>query len=471
VGAGMNKSINTKLTGILSILTTVMIIMCVLNCSAWLVIKDFNTTLKQNFREYVDAIGNMDTEAMKAIEGNIAYAFEHSDIKADGTFIFNLILVAFTGVISAVMYFYMSKSITKPIRAVNDKIKLIADGDLTVEFDAKENSKDEVVQMQKSMGGMANHLKDMIGNVIDSSKNVSGAMERLNEGADLISQSASDIANAIADVSNGAVATAEDTQTATCVVSDIGDNVLGIKDRTESLSISADNMSNAKDNVIAILNEFTAVNDAMEQNVNDTNEQINVTSKNVKDIQSFIEVIKDIASKTNLLSLNASIEAAHAGESGRGFAVVASEIRKLAEQSSSSATEIENNLNELLGNYELIVEKMNATNDDIVSQNDKLAETRKNFEILDEDISVTVEKINDINMMVAELDGLRGRLVDVISSLSAVSEENAASAEETTASIQELTATINQMCNDIRNVKDEAHGLLNDVNVFKVKGD
>lgn len=464
-------SINIKQLIIISIFTFIMILMCILNCSAWIVSKNFNAAIKDNFRAYLEANEVMDIEAMSYYAEQLTYNFEHSDIKADGTFIFNIVLVAITFVLSVVMYFYMKKSIATPITVVNDKIKVIADGDLTVGFDVDDidtESKDEVINMQKSMSHMTSQLKNIIGNVMNSSHSVHKAMDRLNEGSDVISQSASDISSAISEVSCGAVATAEDTHTASCVVSDIKDNVLGIKSNTNSLSEAAFNMNIAKDNVYAILNEFVESNSIISNKIKSTNDQVNITNDNMKEIQKFIEVIKDIASQTNLLSLNASIEAAHAGEAGRGFAVVAGEIRKLAEQSASSAKEIEDKLNTLFENYKLIVLNIKETNDNVAFQNTKLAETKDNFDILDKDINITVEKITEINSMVFELDNLRGRLIDIIASLSSVSEENAAGAEESTASIQELLATIAAMCDDIKGVKDEVDELVNNVNIFKI---
>jgi methyl-accepting chemotaxis protein len=99
----------------------------------------------------------------------------------------------------------------------------------------------------------------------------------------------------------------------------------------------------------------------------------------------------------------------------------------------------------------------------------KLLETKNNFSILDTDINVTVEKIKEINAMVDDLDKLRKGLVDIIGSLSAVSQQNAASAEETNASVEELLSTIEQMCNDIKSVKDETDVLLDSITVFNIE--
>ena len=465
------KSINKKNIIILGFLGAFIILTCILNLSALGVIAEFNQSICQHFADYKAAYDSGDNQLILEVEEQIAYTMTHSNTRINGTYVFNIVLFILSATFIVTTYLTLNKLITKPVQFVNDKIKYIADGDLTTHFDVDSQNKDvedEVILMQANMNEMVDKLKGIITNVINVSSNIADSMDLLNEGADVISRSTSDISSAITEVANGAVSTADDTNNATGIALNIEENIKGIKDSTENLSNAANNMNDAKDNVVSILSEFVEVNAAMSSNVNDTNNQINITSKNMKQIQKFIEVIKNIASETRLLSLNAAIEASHAGAVGKGFAVVANKIDKLAEQSASSAEEIEETLNNLLENYDLIIQKMNATNENIESQNTKLLETRSNFEVLNKDINVTVDKIKEINLMIEDLDELRKGLVDIISSLSAVSEENAASAEETTASTEELVATISQMCNDIKEVKEETDVLLDSVKVFTI---
>lgn len=458
-------SIKRKLLRSFSLIGTITILMCLLNFSALTFIQDYNKEVESVFEEYCET-----NDA--SLEQEIEFLLSKSDTRVNGTLVFNIGLVIFSISSVLIVTVRMDRKIGKPLKDVNEKIASVSLGDLTADFgsaDISIPSKDEVIAIKQHMAHTERNLSDIISGARDISKDVTDSMNNLNNGADMISKAANDMACAASEVANGAVSTAEDTSKAMGVVTDIENNIINIKNNTEDLSKASNNMNDAKNNVLTLLDNFVEVNKIMNQNVEETNTQINITSENVKEIQKFIEVIKDIASQTNLLSLNASIEAAHSGEAGKGFAVVAGEIRRLSEQSAQSSNEIENTLNGLISNYELIVEKMRNTNENINSQKEKLDETRSNFIILEKDIKLTVDKIADIESKVQQLDEMRQILIDIISNLSAVSEENAASSEQTTASIEELSSTITQMCENIKDVKNKAKNLYASIEVFKIE--
>ena len=184
-------------------------------------------------------------------------------------------------------------------------------------------------------------------------------------------------------------------------------------------------------------------------------EQTDRTNESAQNISNAVTVIQDIAAQTNLLSLNASIEAARAGESGRGFAVVAEQIRKLAEDSAESATEIENIVRELMGNSKDSVEKMQELSRDSSVQADMLNRTKESFYELKKEINEVSSASKEIFDQTVVIEELKKGVNDVIEQLASVAQENAASTEETSASMQSLA-------NNVDLCKEES-AILNDL--------
>lgn len=144
-----------------------------------------------------------------------------------------------------------------------------------------------------------------------------------------------------------------------------------------------------------------------------------------KSIGQIIKTINEIAEETNLLSLNASIEAARAGEAGRGFAVVAEEIKKLADQSLQSSSEIERIVNEIVAGTGQVVTVAREAEDIVKSQETAVGETTQAFEQIDDKVASLMESLHQINENVANMETARETTLEAITSISAVSAQTA----------------------------------------------
>ena len=185
-------------------------------------------------------------------------------------------------------------------------------------------------------------------------------------------------------------------------------------------------------------------------------------------IKEAIDLITAIAEETNLLSLNASIEAARAGDAGRGFAVVATQIQKLAEQSNESALTIDQIINELLNDSAQAVEIMKELKEIIEKQNEHVAETGAIFAEVMDGIDSSIVGVGNIREKSAELDGARTGVVDIVQNLSAIAEENAASTDETSASTAEVASIVGEVADSAKQLSQIAEHLENEISVFRV---
>lgn len=373
---------------------------------------------------------------------------------------------------SVIMFFVMQAFAWKLGNSVDRIIATLdraGSGDLTAELGKIDlERKDEIGVLADHANMVIGQLKDVIGQVGNTSDVIEESTARLDKMAEQTSTASEDVARSMGDMANGATAQASETQAVSDAIGRIGEGIEETSNAVAKLIVNADQMKAAGQEGVDSVVELKTISEKVKAQIAIIYEQTNTTNESAQEIHKATELISSIASETNLLALNASIEAARAGESGRGFAVVAEQIKSLAEQSNQSAKTIEGIINNLLADTEQAVKTMNTVDAIIGFQADKVEMTKRVFDKVNNGLIVTMEGVESIAQSTKNLDEAKGRVIMSVESLSAIAEENAASTQETAASAEELTATIGEIKNATSRLNQVADDLTTQTNRFQI---
>ena len=371
--------------------------------------------------------------------------------------------------IALVVIFILTRSIQAGLQAAEKAVHRLSNGDLTAVVESKAMRRnDELGDMAKGVAVLMNQLLEVVNNIRASSEQLLKSGTDLSNMASQTSSTADDISKAIEEISQGAVAQADEIEKASHDVDTMGQLIGHIADNVAELDQGTQEIKGSSDRSIDIIRELTDSNDRSMEAVKEISRQVNATNESALKIRAAVDLITSIAEETNLLSLNASIEAARAGEQGRGFAVVAGQIQKLAEQSNESAGSIADIIRDLLKDSENSVQVMEEVQKIMNEQQEKLHATRKQIVEVGDGISGAAQAAGMIRQQTENCNSARANVADVISNLSAISEQNAASTEETTASMEEMNAAINLLAESAQQLQEMSKSLEENISFFRV---
>lgn len=380
----------------------------------------------------------------------------------------SLIYIVFIvgAVLVILLTLFVIASVQRSIRKFKGTLTHISEGEIMVKADT--NGGDEFDTFGKSLNSMTDKLSVVISNVKNYGVELNKSGAELQEMSQTSEHTSEHIDAAISEIALGATNQARDVETSTGEIVNLGELMDSMDADIAELDETSVNMKQASDEAVAILNELSRSNNNMTEGIHRIAQQITRTNDSVKEIEEAASLIASIADQTNLLSLNASIEAARAGEAGKGFAVVASEIQQLADQSNKSADSIFGVITNLINEFKETLDTMDDVEKATNEQNQKFADTQKQFEIVNAGIVQSRDKTAVIKSAIGECNRVRNTVSEIMLNLSAISEENAASATETATAMQQLNGTITELLREAQKLMTISSQLEQDMMFFKI---
>lgn len=377
-----------------------------------------------------------------------------------------VIVIAAIGItIAGLVSNSVANALNKGIACVEE----VATGNLNVNFESKYiNRKDEIGDLTKTIAKLQADLRNIISGISESTDMLISASDTLEQTSHQTFSNMDNVMQSVEVITQGATSQAEDTKSASDNIMQMGNLIIETGKEAAALNESADNMLESSDKTGVTIEELKNISKEVSNVVDMIAKQTEQTNESATTIREAAEFISGIAEETNLLSLNASIEAARAGEAGKGFAVVAGQIQKLAEQSNSASTNIDQIVNTLIENSGRMVEAMQHMQEVIKKQNQHIVSTEESVNEVMKEINTSIHNIRSIENKTHDLEDARKEIVDAIERLSDIAESNVASTQQTNSEINEVSERFQGVEESAVNLRKTAAALEINIKNFKL---
>lgn len=359
--------------------------------------------------------------------------------------------------------------IARPVQESARHALVLANGDLSQPVPAGAlKKKNEIGQLARAMETMTGSFRDLVGSITSLAEQVAASSEELTATADNVQHTSAEIGRTIGDIAAGATDQAQSTETGVRSTHEMGESIEQSVQLLAEVGKASSIMGERVSSGMSVVGNLRDTAESAAKGTTLIREVTQKTNESVSRIGEASSLITAIAAQTNLLALNAAIEAARAGEQGRGFAVVAEEIRKLAEQSAGATRTIDAMVKELTGHSEVSVKTAEEVGETVNAQMQSVHETDDTYKRISEAVRKSVDGISHVTEQTRILNERKNRIMDVMQSLLAVAQENAASTEEVSSSVHMQNAAISEMSEASRQLAVMAQELTAQTSKFRL---
>lgn len=363
-----------------------------------------------------------------------------------------------------VVYGFLNYSL-KPIKKLTNVAEQVSLGDLTQNVELR--SKDEVSSLASTFNVMISSLRDIISQSAQVSEQVAATSQELSAASEEVTASSEQVANTIVEVTESAHNQAISIEKSNEIMQSMVDNIQNVSINIQNINKSARNtLDSAQSGIKSSKDAVDRINN-LKSSTEQTSKEISKLNDSSKEIEKIVDTIGEIAEQTNLLALNAAIEAARAGEAGRGFSVVAEEVRKLAEQTSLSSSQISELILGIQNEIENTVKSMELNNKDVESSVKIVNESSNSFSYILNEIDLIASQIEDVSRLTQGVATSATEVTNTFNHMYDLSQKTVDSSEGAVHSSQQQIAAMEEIASSAMDLATMASDLRNTISRFK----